>query len=54
MSVRGCYSKKRYGDEKTAKAVAVECKKKRGVALRAYPCFRCGGYHLTSRIGRTR
>ncbi len=45
---RSCYSKKRYTDEKSAKRVAGLCYEKRGARLRSYPCFECGGYHLTS------
>lgn len=52
---RSCTSKKRYGDEKQANRIVAKVREQRGVELRAYPCFDCGGYHVTHllRVPRT-
>lgn len=42
-----CYRKKRYSDSEFAERVARQCKEQRGVALRAYFCPVCSGFHLT-------
>lgn len=49
-----CYRKKRYPDEAYARKVARRCFDERGALLRAYPCTRCGGYHLTRQEKRRR
>jgi hypothetical protein len=45
-----CYSKKRYSTEDLAKKVADKTWHSRYVRLRVYPCYYCGGYHLTKRL----
>lgn len=45
-----CVSKKRYSDEKFAAKIARQILADRGVKLRAYGCFHCGGAHLTRRL----
>lgn len=44
-----CTTKKRYDTEAIASKVAKRCWWRRKVRLRVYPCFECGGYHLTRR-----
>lgn len=47
MNVRGCLSKHRFGSMADAEAKKNSIWFERGVALRAYECHECGGYHLT-------
>jgi len=43
-----CFTKKRIPDEKAAKK-KVHKLRSRGIMFAYYPCYRCGGYHLTRR-----
>lgn len=47
LAQSGCTSKSRYGSEAFANMIAADVFRKRGVALRAYLCTLCGGWHLT-------
>lgn len=49
--ITACYAKKRYSDFKLAVRVAERCRKMRGRRIHVYPCYRCGGYHLTKTRG---
>ena len=49
-----CTSKKRYDTEYDAEKVAARVFAIRLTALRVYPCFECGGYHLTRRNAERR
>lgn len=44
-----CDGKRRHDDQLSAIGAAIRCSARRGVALRAYACPRCGGWQLTSR-----
>jgi hypothetical protein len=47
---RSCYGKHRYPTEKDARRVRHKRREASGVELRVYPCYVCGGYHLTSSL----
>lgn len=46
-----CYAKKRYSHFEFALKVANKRMHKSGGRLYVYPCYLCGGYHLTGTKG---
>lgn len=44
-----CYRKRRYCTEEDARGVIACVLHKRGTKLRFYPCYECGGFHVTKR-----
>lgn len=46
---RRCLGKRRYSALSDARIVASHRNELTGIALRAYPCSHCLGYHLTKR-----
>lgn len=44
----GCYRKSRFNTELDARRFL----RKKKITMRVYPCFECGGYHITSQLNR--
>lgn len=51
---RMCLGKSRYPTQAKARRYADKCASERGVPIRVYACFLCGGWHLTSKVERAR
>lgn len=47
LATAGCAQKNAYPSEKTARDVALQCWRDRGVDLRSYHCHSCKHWHLT-------